>query len=94
MDAYRHVDKHGDWLSLSECSSCLGSSVFKRFEGLVKLTLTLVYKYLKMLLDVDMLGVFFVEFMACHVTARWVATSVRIFDGVKSHIHYWMSPHS
>ena len=35
-----------------------------------------------MLLNLDMLGLFSVEFMACHVTAGW-APSVHIADGVK-----------
>ena len=31
----------------------------------------------------DMLGLFSVEFISCHVTAGWVAPSVHIADGVK-----------
>ena len=65
MDAYKHADKHGDLLScchaLSEVKFLPQFECFQEtHEGLVKSTPTLVhiYKYSKMLLDVDMLGLF------------------------------------
>ena len=48
----------------------------------------------RMLLNLDMLGLFSVEFMACHVTAGW-APSVHIvhcWQCQKSRNHYWMFP--